>query len=332
VLPEESEDENVTYYSQGNHNATTVVDKEELRRTLWLLFITERNQAWPTGSPSAIPELHFKIDMPVADELFQAMDPEAESGPVGNILFTRNLSRLIASVASTEDTTNVFAYICVAHVLLGRISDLVHSLHASPNSVEYAEDCKELDGHLVRLRLSLPRQATSILEARPNDRGHVIWLQVVLETSAMLLHYRCSSGVPVDNVPSPFMLAVTAARKIVQAVKDASRISIELLMSPQIVPSLYVAACILLIEWRTTGDQSYKDDVDLLALIFDRMNEVFVFLGLKFKLALEHDLKRSIGSVADLRQRGLRGLLVDCSKWSHVKEEVERRGLLINIT
>ena len=309
-----------------------MVEKEEFRRTLWLLFITDRNHAWPTGSPSAIPELHFKVDLPITEDFFQSLDVNAESSPVENIPFTRNLNRLIASVASVDDTTNVFAYICIAHVLLGQVADLIHSVHASPKSPEYAKDCAELDNHLTRFRLSLPRQATSILEARSADRGHVIWLQIMSNASAMLLHYRCSSGVPVEDANLQFMLAMTAARNIVRVVQDASRISIDLLMSAHIAPSLYVAACILIIGWRTTGDQSYKDDVDLLALVFDRMNELYVFLGLKYKLALEHDLKRSKESVADLRHRGLRGLLADCSKWRHVKEEVERRGIPINIT
>lgn len=49
------------------------VVREEYRRTLWMLFIMDRNHAWPTGWPNAIDERQFKVDIPVADEVFQAM-------------------------------------------------------------------------------------------------------------------------------------------------------------------------------------------------------------------------------------------------------------------
>jgi hypothetical protein len=148
----------------------------------------------------------------------------------------------------------------------------------------------------------------------------------------MLLNYRCASEVPVASTSSQFMLAVAAARNIAQIVKDASRISIDLLLSAHIGSSLYVAACILVIQWRITGDPKLKDELDLFTLVFDRMNEVFLFLGLKFKCALEHDMQRSTESLEDLKTRGFRGLLADCSKWRHVKEAVQRRGLPIDIT
>jgi hypothetical protein len=53
--------------------------REEYRRTLWMLFIMDRNHSMPTGSPHAIDERHFKINMPVAEEGFQAMTSEVRS-------------------------------------------------------------------------------------------------------------------------------------------------------------------------------------------------------------------------------------------------------------
>ncbi|KAF2831142.1 hypothetical protein CC86DRAFT_135307 [Ophiobolus disseminans] len=319
-------------YSLENCEGTTAVEREEYRRTLWMLFIMDRNHAWPTGWPNAIFEQTFKVDLPIADAIFQSMNMDTQSTPVKNVSFTRNFDSLIASSSTAQDPLNVFHSVCVAHVLLGRVADLVHSLHDTPNTLEYAEECKQLDAHLVKFRLSLPRRVTSVLEAQPADRGHVVWLQIMLNTSAMVLHYRCASDVPVANPLSHFILAVTAARNIADIVKDASRISIDLLLSAHIGSSLYVAACILVIQWRTTNDCSLKEDIDIFTLVFERMNEVFAFLGLKLKFALEHDLKRSKENLEELRDRGIRGFLTDCSKWTHVREEVQRRGLLIDIT
>jgi hypothetical protein len=148
----------------------------------------------------------------------------------------------------------------------------------------------------------------------------------------MLLHYRCLNGVTDVGTPGPFILAVTAARNIAQIIRDTSRISSELILSAHIGSSLYVAACILVIEWRMTRDDALREEIELFELVFDRMNEVFIFLGMKFKFALEHDLRKSKEELQQLRDCGLRGLLADCTQWTHVKEEVQRRGILIDLT
>jgi hypothetical protein len=311
----------------------TAVAREERRRTMWLLFIVDRYHSWPTGWPNALPETHFKVNMPVADSLFQAMDPLTKHSAATTAPFTRELSCLITSSNSANDPVNVFCYICIAHVLLGRVAEIVHSLHGSPNTPEYVKECEDLDSYLVKLRLSIPRQATSVLEAQSADRGLVVWLQVVLDTSAILLNYHCAKNVYAADASSCFLVAVAAARHTAQIVRDASRVSIELLITPHIASSLYIAALVLVIEWRTTEDAKLKEEIDLIALVFDRMNEAFAYLGLKFKYALEHDLEKSQGKkLEELRELGLRGLLADCSKWSHIKDKLVKNGIHIDIT
>ncbi|KAH7399600.1 fungal-specific transcription factor domain-containing protein [Pyrenochaeta sp. MPI-SDFR-AT-0127] len=312
--------------------AKTVVEREEYRRTLWLLFMMDRNHAWPTGWPAAINELQFKVDIPISDSLFQALDPQKETSPHPNAVFTRKLNHLINKSSSGKDPLNIFHYLSVAHVILSRITELVHSLHDQPNTEEYADECRELDSFVVKFRLSLPRKATSILEAPPEERGQVVWLNLTLNLMAILIHYRCAGGVPVPDAHSQFALAVAAARSTAQIIKDAARISVDLLLSAHVGSSLYIAACVLTIQWRTSGDESLKEDIDLFMLVFDRMNEVFVFLGWKFKLALEHDLNRDEESIMSLKERGFKGLLADCSKWNFVKEEVSRKGINVDIT
>lgn len=286
----------------------------------------------PTGWGIAIPEPQFKVDFPIADVLFQSLDSNLETSPYLNTPFTRNLKRLITFSSSARDPLNLFHYISVAHILLGRISELIYSLHDQPNTPEYAEECEEMDAMLVKLRLSLPRQATSVIEAPPEERGLVVWLSLVLNNMAILLHYRCADGVPVVDAASRLSLAIAAAQNTAQIVKDTTRFSTDLLMSAHIGSSLYMAACVLVIHWRTSGDDRVKEDIDIFALLFERMNESFVFLGLKFKLALEYDLRRSAEDILRLRERGFRGLLSNCSNCGYLKEEVQRRGIHLDIT
>ncbi|KAL1794742.1 hypothetical protein ACET3X_006558 [Alternaria dauci] len=324
------DDENSNVF--GKSEAHSVVEREEYRRALWLLFIMDRMNSWPSGWPNAIPEIQFKVDIPIADTLFQNMDPDLRVSPFNNLPFTRNLSRLIDSAQAVDGPLNVFHYVIVAHVLLGRVSELRYSLHNTSDSPEYAEDCTALDNMIVKFRLSLPRPASSILEASPADRGHVVWLHVILNTMAILLHYQSNASFSVQEAASKFTLVVIAARNIAQIVRDASRISIDLLLSAHIGSALYLAAAVLVIQWRLTGDSSFKEDIDLFALVYERMNEVFSFLGLKLKLALEHDLQKSVEELQKLRERGFKGMLADCTKWDHVREEVLRRGIEVDLS
>jgi hypothetical protein len=307
------------------------VEREEHRRALWLLFMLDRTHSWPTGWPTAIPETQFKVDLPKPESVFQAMDPDTYSLHDANTPFTRNLADLIASSSAAKEPLNVLHYIAITHVLLGRVSELIHSLHSAPDSPEYAEECAKLDNLIVKFRLSLPHQATSVLTTPPADRGHVVWLQVALNAMAVLLHFSCETQEASDSPSSPFSLAVIAARNVAQIVKDASRISVDLLLSAHIGSSLYVSAFVLIIQWRLSGDESLKDEIDLFTLVFERMDEAFSFMGLKFKSTLDNDMKKSREELRSLQQRGCRGLLGQCKLSNHAKQEVQRRGLEINM-
>jgi hypothetical protein len=146
---------------------------------------------------------------------------------------------------------------------------------------------------------------------------------------AILLHYRCASTASDSAAQEQFTRAAVAARNIARLVKDASRISIDLLHNAHIASHLFIASSVLVIHWRMTGDESVKPDIEIFELVFERFQEVFALLGLKFRLALQHDLERSRESVVELRERGFRGLLADCSKWTFVKERAAELGMMV---
>ncbi|KAF2187702.1 hypothetical protein K469DRAFT_685583 [Zopfia rhizophila CBS 207.26] len=320
-------------FSLHRDEPRTDAEKEEHRRVLWLLFIIDRGHSWLTGWPHAINDRQFKVDIPVDEAAFQAMTSET-FGNQKPAPFTYNLNSLIHGSSVAIKPLNLFHYLAVAHVILGRIVEQVYSLHDSPNSPEYAHGCDELDSYLAKFRLSLPRSAISLLEASSNTRSHVVWLNTVLNTMTILLHYRPaklsepnSEGQNISaEANDHFAHAVIAAKNIVKVVKDASHASIDSVLSAHLGSSFYLASTVLVIRWRQTGDPTLKEDIDILDLVFDRFNEVYSFLGLKFKLALQHDLARSPESIAKLWRLGFRGLLADCSKWTYVQEAVAGKG------
>ncbi|KAI8940024.1 hypothetical protein NX059_003746 [Plenodomus lindquistii] len=310
----------------------TMVEAEECRRTLWLLFIMDRTQAWPTGWPHAIPESQFKVDLPIADTRFQALDPEIVAIPQHAVPFARQLDLLICTLNSAKQPWNLLHYIAVANVLLGKVADLTHSLHDDCSTVEYAENCAELDAMVIQFRLNIPREASTIMEAPFHDRSHVLWLQVTLSTVEMLLHYRNYGSIPPEK-SSKFRIAVNAARNIARMVRDALQSSFNLLVSSHFASSLYVAACILVIQWRTTGQGDLEEEINLFKLVFERMNEVFTFQGVKFGTALELEMEKRVDEIKQLRERGYKGLMADCSTWKVPFEAaLSRKGIVVDIT
>ncbi|KAF2636163.1 hypothetical protein P280DRAFT_553235 [Massarina eburnea CBS 473.64] len=324
------------YLARYGWTTKSAIDREECRRTLWLLFMMDRNDSWPTGWPTVVDERQFKIDIPTTDAVFQAMTDDTDISTTTNAPFTRNLNALISSTSTAKTPLNPFHYLVVTHVLLGRVIELIHSLHDSPDTPEYAQECEDLDNSLMKLRLNIPRSATSVLEASPEDRDHIIWLNLILNTISILIHYRKAglSSLSNPNASSSasnesFTHAVLAARNTAQIVKDTSRISIDLLLSAHIASSVYIAGCVLVIHWRTTGDDSCKGDIEIFELLFERMSDVFTVLGLKFKLAIKRDQEREDVEIEKLRDAGYKGLLADCSKWGFVAEEAAKIGITI---
>lgn len=290
--------------------------REECRRTLWLLYILDRNMSWPSGWPSAMSEQQFKLDIPTTDEAFQRFTRDTELSSTRNVPFSSNLNSLIASTSTAKSPLNSLHYIIVAHVLLGRIAEHVHSLHDSPDTPEYAKECDALDASLTKFRLSLPRAMTSILEASTNDQHHVLWLNVTINSMAMLLHYRQASYSGPKASHDHFLRAVAAAKNTALVAKDTTRISTNLLINVHVLCSLYFASCVLVIHWGVANDESCEDDVEIFRLIFDKAADETRAVGRKFRDALKRDLERSHGEVLRLRDAGYRGLLADCSQWA----------------
>ena len=90
---------------------------------------------------------------------------------------------------------------------------------------------------------------------------------------------------------------------------------------------LHIACCVLVIHHSLEGDDSLTNYIDFLELVFERMNDVFSFIGLKFIIALKWAKERNREELLHLRERGYRGLLADCSTWGYVKDEAAKLGL-----
>jgi hypothetical protein len=62
------------------------------------------------------------------------------------------------------------------------------------------------------------------------------------------------------------------------------------------------------------------------------MSEVFLLIGLKYKIALEKDLAKSEEGLRAMRGKGAPGMLADCSQWRFVQDEIKRRGFDVQMS
>lgn len=268
--------------------------------------------------------------------------------------FTRNFTKLVTSIQvdPNDPDSDLFRFILVSYVLLGRIVEHIQSPYASTDRDEYESEFQALDMDLIRLRLSIPRSASFPLAATTNNFKHVVWLNIVINTSSILL-YACSNplstqAAPSDREcsssrtedvsqsasPSHWPHCLTAARNTVGIVKDASRISMEILFNPHISVAFYLAGRIITLEYleakfgsatdsqqRVSQQQrksceSLRTEIDILLLLFDRLTEVFWDLGSKFKTGLLLHLDQDAETVRRVKSQGIKGLFGTCPQWS----------------
>jgi hypothetical protein len=233
------------------------------------------------------------------------------------IPFDRHLGNLIPTDPGHSQSRLSHALL-KAYVILGRISEHVNTPNSDPEPQR--KEFNELDSHIILFRLSLPRSSTSVVSAPAADQPSVVWLVAILNTLIILLHHRTishnnSSSVPLTTDEDGFAHCTAAARNIIQLVKDASRISIELLLNPHIAPMLYLAGRILILEWTNTRDESIRSDIDILLLVFDRLSETFAALGKKFRRGVLHDLDLDPVTAWKIKAAGSKGLMTEASQW-----------------
>ncbi|KAF2145307.1 uncharacterized protein K452DRAFT_264207 [Aplosporella prunicola CBS 121167] len=304
-------------------------ETEECRRAIWTIFIVDRGTNFPCGVPHAIDDRQFLVNLPIHNDLFRGTgiltSESAQSVP-----FTRSLNSLITSKYDLDKPVPMIHHLIKAYIIMGRIAEHSFSLHPASEADLIDQEFNDLDAILVRFRLSLPLTATDLSCTSPLDYKTVVWFTAILHGSTILLHYRAASSVCTGRycgssngsssesflpARSSWRLCVAAARDIIQLIKDASRIATNTLVNPHLSAILCLCSRVLLIQWHYTTDRSFRNDIDLVLLVFERMSEVFPVLGRKFCDRIRNDLHLSCKDVQTMYESGSKELLEQCSAW-----------------
>lgn len=290
---------------------------EECRRSMWMLFILDRGMCFPIGLEHAIDDRRLCLNLPMADRDFQSRFPPEDHIP---ILYSPNFSQLttVMYADSLKKSTNSLQHLVVGYILFGRITSLVFGPEA--DSDIQSVDLQKLASYQSTLNLMLPLSATRLSAANYNDHPYVVWLNVLLNVSSVFLYHRPSSDGE-EGAEIHWVDCMAAARNTVTIIRDASRMSIELIINPHLATMFLTCARILIIEYLSPSvsqqckDPTLLEDIKILYYASEKLNGALQALGRKFRNGLMFYLQQNEQQVLEGKAGGAKDLLKSCDQW-----------------
>lgn len=321
---------------------TSWVERESIRRIVWMLYVLDRTICLPVGLDFTVLESQLGVSLPADESTFQG---GARTEPPLNtkdlIPFDADVMRLAAAVRQRHHdrgVLNPFHHVILNMMMLSRSVSQSHVVLETEGDRVVAE----LENDLSELRMSLPRQMTNLSAAMsPDDLGCAIWVNVLLCLNTIFLMYSHVNLFGTDLSQDQWACCVATARGAVQLVRQATRTCIDPLLNPHITSSIFLCARILIIEQRaplvlapaalatpgaaasTPERETDRDlaralqrDIDVLKLLFDRLEELFYPLGRKFNNGMRFYQRQDPAFLHRIRNGRVGDLLAQCSSWS----------------
>jgi hypothetical protein len=315
---------------------------EERRRTIWSLFILDRGICFPMGLAHTIDERQLRVNLPMDENTAQSTDPPPKD--VASVLFTPNLRKLLSLVggASQQSSPNVYHYLIISYLLLGRIVEHMYRPEADGDDEDDAEQdrsmLESLQQDVSHMRLMMPRAATEIASAAHPNCIYVVWMNAIMNVNTIFLFHRTprrlerpqgcnddteSSGC---SAASNWQICVAVAKKTAQLIREASLVSTDLLVNPNISAPVYTCARILAIEHllcsspreiegRAPRSTGLLADLQVFLLLFDRLSESFTGVGAKFRYRVLDLLEQGPEHAREMKAAGSKTLRDNCLQW-----------------
>ncbi|KAK0638603.1 fungal-specific transcription factor domain-containing protein [Cercophora newfieldiana] len=318
-------------------------EKEQRRRILWTLFVLDKAMCFKAGLVHTIDDRQISAFLPMSEDVFQNSQTPPDLSDA--ILYPHNPKMLISTlqnVVRQKQPGNMMQFIILAHSLTARISDHMFSPVFGQDDPQHQLERAQLDQDLTQMRLILPRYATDLAAANHADFAHVIWLRLTMDVNTISLYHRpqTTPSATLDTQDATGLVeedrwqhCVAAARNTVRLIREASRVSTDLLLNPYLAASLFTSARILAIEYilsSPAADGPNKDqeiqrealraDLDVMMLSFDRLSEALGGVLHKFRVGLLYQLRLDAAAVRAIKAGGTRGLLESCGKWPMARD------------
>lgn len=315
-------------------------ETERRRRAVWALFILDRSTCFLAGFTHVIDDRQLRLRLPMMETIFQdsnevclhetRLSPgssHSSQQPQDAAMYSQNSKGLLASLQQ-QATSNPLQYLILSYSLLGRISEHMYSPEYDLSGAHQRSERETLEQALTEMRLVLPRSATDLAAARSSNVRFAVWLRISMDVHTIFLHHtperilqhHARDECHQDN----WNLCVATARNTALLIREASRVSVDLLMNPLLAAPIFVCARILVIEYLLTShaaadppghDPALRADLEVMVLILDRLKEAFSGAQ-KYRVGLFFHLCQDPAGLLVIKSEGSRGILRTCSKWT----------------
>ncbi|KAK1829127.1 hypothetical protein QBC39DRAFT_139917 [Podospora conica] len=297
-------------------------ETEQRRRVVWTLFMLDRAMCFLAGFAHAIDDRQLRVRLPLMEAVFQDSE-EPQDTPV----YSQDPKALLESL-QRNTVNNPLHYLIISYSLLGRISEHMYSPEYDQHDDHHRSERETLEQTLTKMRLVLPRSATDLAAASAPDFRHAVWLRISMDVHTIFLYHT-----PEKSAQPPaqaecdqdnWNLCVATARSTAVLIREASRVSVDLLMNPLLAAPIFVCARILVIEYLLSSpsppdsprrDPALRADLETMVLILDRLQESFSGVQ-KFRVGLFFHLRHDPTDLLIIKSEGSRGILRTCSKWT----------------
>ncbi|KAL7808675.1 fungal-specific transcription factor domain-containing protein [Trichoderma gracile] len=324
--------QNLIVQTLGTQEKAKWIEKEEITRISWMLFIMDRGMCYPIGLMHAIDDRRMKMEFPMSEDDFQGTKAPS-SCPLNR--FTYNLDTLITTMRdrSLQGSATQMQYIILGYALLGRISEALD--HTDDGDEARKERLDALCAQLAKVRLMLPRSATELSMAKYDEFMEVVWLNILLNACTVLLHHRpLREGESLDDdetdTAKNWPHCVAAARNTISVLRDASRVSIDFVSNAHFPCLLFTCSRILLVEYfypskcgKGARDSKLREDLEVVALTYIRLKEEWRGLGQKFGKGMYFYLHQGEGFARETKAGGARSLLGVCDTWITIPDDFD---------
>lgn len=285
--------------------ASSEVEREERRRTMWTLFMFDRGGSFGIGWPHAINEKYFVVNQPLDDRAFQ----------------TDELGSSI--VSATPDPLRILT---TTYKIAGRVEEHTHILEVPDDLKAYQREFRQLDADIIAVAGQSTEQIRNLRSLSPRNQFQVVWAHVLIHTAIVILHHRPLENWAIISEGSTdtssleecherhFQHCLHITNTIVQLVKSLKGSFWGLLMNPQIGSPLYIFGRLLIICWHDTQDLKYKQDIDLIIVLFENFTGVYQGLGQRYVEEMRRDFALDSNSIQRMRALGSKGGVSGCQK------------------
>ncbi|KAH0521910.1 hypothetical protein TsFJ059_005840 [Trichoderma semiorbis] len=289
---------NMIVKTLGTQEKAKWIEREEIIRISWILFIMDRGMCFPIGLMHAIDDRRMKIELPMSETDFQSDQVPAPRCPSNR--FTYNMDNLITAMRdrSSRGSATQLQYLILGYAMLGRISEALDPA-ADDNEDGRKERIDVLCTQLAKIRLMLPRSATELSMANydefiekenPSKMREQSWLRIGRFVS--LLH---GTRYPSFETPLAYpSILYDEKTNLAEGVSSTP-----------------------------ARDPKLREDLEVVTMTFFRMKEVWQGLGQKFSKGMHFYLHQGEDFARKTKAGGARSLLGVCDSWTVIPDDYE---------